>query len=76
MKIGSPIVYERDGLFVIQPGDDLLHWIAINDETIARCFAEGLKLQTGESLSRNVMVDIPIPTPATLEAMAENRRRL
>ena len=26
-----------------------------------------LKLQTEESLSRNVMVDIPIPTPATLK---------
>lgn len=67
VKIGDPIIYERDGLFVIQPGDDLLHWIAINDEAIARCFAEGLKLQTGESLSRNVMVSIPIPTPATLK---------
>ena len=67
VKIGSPVVYERDGLFVIQPGDDLLHWIAINDETIARCFAEGLKLQTEESLSRNVMMDIPIPTPGTLK---------
>ena len=66
VKIGIPIVYERDGLFVIQPGDDLLHWIAINDESIARCFAEGLKLHTGESLSRNVMTRIPIPTPATL----------
>lgn len=67
VKIGSPVVYERDGLFVIQPGDDLLHWIALNDETIARCFAEGLKLQTEESLSRNVMVEIPIPTPDTLK---------
>jgi hypothetical protein len=67
VKIGSPVVYERDGLFVIQPGDDLLHWIALNDETIARCFAEGLKLQTVESLSRNVMVGIAIPTTATLK---------
>lgn len=67
VKIGSPIAYERDGIFVIQPGDDLLHWIAINDETIARCFAEGLKLQTEESLSRTVMTDIPIPMPATLK---------
>jgi type I restriction-modification system DNA methylase subunit len=67
VKIGDPVVYEREGLFVIQPGDDLLHWIAINDETIARCFAEGLKLLSEESLSRNVMVDIPIPTPATLK---------
>lgn len=67
VKISHPVVYERDGLFVIQPGDDLLHWIAINDETIARCFAEGLKLQTEESLSRTVMVDIPLPTPATLK---------
>lgn len=67
VKIGSPIIYERDGLFVIQPGDDLLHWIAINDETIARCFGEGLKLQIGESISRTVMVDIPIPAPATLK---------
>jgi hypothetical protein len=61
-------MYDRDGLFIVQPGDDLLHWIAINDETIARCFAEGLKLQTGESLSRHIMVGIPIPTPATLKA--------
>ncbi len=68
VKIASPVVYERDGLFVIQPGEDLLHWIAINDETIARCFAEGLQLQTGESLSRNVQMDIPIPTPATLKS--------
>jgi len=67
VKIGDPIVYERDGLFVIQPGDDLLHWIAINDEAIARCFTEGLKLKTEESLSRNVMVGIAIPTPATLK---------
>ncbi|MGA2174933.1 MAG: N-6 DNA methylase [Verrucomicrobiota bacterium] len=67
VKIGDPIVYERDGLFVIQPGEDLLHWVAINDETIARCFAEGLKLRAEESLSRNVMVGIPIPTPATLK---------
>ena len=67
VKISDPIIYERDGLFVIQPGDDLLHWIAINDETVAWCFAEGLKLQTEESLSRNVMTDIPIPTPATLK---------
>jgi len=67
VKIDDPVVCERDGLFVIQPGDDLLHWIALNDETIARCFAEGLKLQTEESLSRNAMVDIPIPTPATLK---------
>ena len=41
--------------------------IAINDETIARCFAEGLKLQAEESLSRNVMVTIPIPTPTALK---------
>jgi hypothetical protein len=67
VKIGSPVIYERDGLFVIQPGDDLLHWIAINDEIIARCFAEGLKLQTEESLSSNVMAGVPIPTPATLK---------
>ena len=67
VKIGAPIVYERDGLWIVQPGDDLLHWIAINDEAIARCFAEGLALQTGESLSRNVMVETPIPTPATLK---------
>jgi len=67
VKIGDPIVYERDGLFSVQPGDDLLHWIAINDETIARCFAEGLKLQTGEAVTRHVMVGIPIPTPATLK---------
>ena len=67
VRIGHPIVYERGGLFVIQPGDDLSHWIAINDETIARGFAEGLKLRTEESLSRNVMVTILIPTPATLK---------
>ena len=68
VKVGAPLVYERDGLWIVQPGDDLLHWIAINDETIARCFAEGLGLQTGESLSRNVMIEISIPTPATLKA--------
>ncbi len=67
VKIGDPVVYERDGLFVIQPADDLLHWIAINDESIARCFAEGLQLQTEESISRKLMLDIPIPTPATLK---------
>jgi hypothetical protein len=67
VKIGNPVIYERDGLFVIQPGDDLLHWIAVNDETIARCFAEGLKLQSEESLSSKVMMDVPIPTPATLK---------
>ncbi|HEX3719880.1 MAG TPA: hypothetical protein VH595_18165 [Verrucomicrobiae bacterium] len=67
VKIGTPIIYEREGLFVIQPGDDLLHWLAINDEDIAKCFTEGLKLQTGESLSSKVMLDIPIPTPATLK---------
>jgi hypothetical protein len=67
VKIGEPVVYDRDGLFIVQPGDDLLHWVAINDETIARCFAEGLKLQTKESLSRNVMVGIPIPTPTALK---------
>ncbi len=67
VKIGEPTVFERDGLWIVQPGDDLLHWIAMNDETIARCFAEGLALQTGASLSRNVMVEIPIPTPATLK---------
>jgi hypothetical protein len=67
VKIGHPVIYERDGVFVIQPGDDLLHWIAINDESIARCFAEGLKLMTEESLSHKVMMDIPIPTPATLK---------
>jgi hypothetical protein len=68
VKIGEPVVYDRDSLFIVQPGDDLLHWVAINDETIAHCFAEGLKLQTEESLSRNVMVGIPIPTPATLKS--------
>jgi hypothetical protein len=47
--------------------EETLHWIAINDETIARCFAEGLKLQAEESLSRNVMVGIPIPTPGTFK---------
>jgi hypothetical protein len=67
VKIGSPVIYERDGLFVIQPGDDLLHWIAVNDEKIARCFAEGLQLRTEESLSLKVMVDIPIPTPPSLK---------
>ncbi len=67
VKIGEPILYERDGLFVIQPGEDLLDWIALNDETIARCFVQGLQLQTDESLSRNVMVAIPIPTPSTLK---------
>jgi hypothetical protein len=67
VESGNPIIYERDGLFVIRSGEDLLHWIALNDETIAPCFAEGLKLQTEESLSRNVMVAIPIPTPATLK---------
>jgi len=66
VKIGEPVLYERDGLFVIQPGDDLLHWIAVNDETIARCFLEGLKLQKEESLSFKVMLTIPIPAPATL----------
>ena len=68
VKIGEPVVYERDGLFIIQPHDDLLHWIALNDETIARCFAEGLALQTEERLPRAAMLEIPIPTPATLKA--------
>ena len=67
VKIGAPVIYERDGLFVIQPADDLLHWIAINDETIARCFLEGLKLQAEESLSRNVMTTLSIPKPAALK---------
>jgi hypothetical protein len=67
VKIGDPIVFERDGLFVIQPSDDLLHWIGMNDETIACCFAEGLKLHTEESLARNFMVEIPIPRPAALK---------
>ncbi len=67
VKISDPVVRENDGMFIVQPGDDLAHWIAINDETIARCFAEGLKLQTEESLSRNVMSGIPIPTAATLK---------
>jgi len=67
VKIGEPVVYERDGLFIIQPGDDLLHWIGINDETIARCFGEGLKLQREGTLTRNVMTGIPIPTPGTLK---------
>ena len=68
VKVSHPVLYQREGLFVIQPGDDLLHWIAINDERIAQCFVEGLKLQTNESLSRNVMVDIPIPTPDILKS--------
>ena len=68
VKIGEPVIYERDGLFVIQPAEDLLHWIAINDETIARCFVEGLKLQAEESLSRNVMTNLSIPQPAALKA--------
>ncbi len=67
VKIDGPVLFERDGLFIIQPADDLLHWIAINDETIARCFAEGLKLRSDESLHRNVMTGISIPTPATLK---------
>jgi hypothetical protein len=67
VKIGRPVIYERDGLFVIQPGDDLLHWIAINDGTIARCFAEGLSLRTGESLARNLMAGLSMPTPAGLK---------
>ena len=67
VKIGSPLVYDRDGLSVIQPGDDLLHWIAINDASIASCFAEGLKLQTEESLTRQVMTLIPIPQPEALK---------
>jgi len=67
VKVGVPVLYERVGLFVIQPADDLLHWIGINDETIARCFAEGLKLQTGETLSRNVMTGLLLPTPGTLK---------
>jgi len=68
VKVSHPVLYQREGLFVIQPGDVLLHWIAINDERIAQCFVEGLKLQTNESLSRNVMVDIPIPTPDILKS--------
>ncbi|MCX6903217.1 MAG: hypothetical protein NTW03_07015 [Verrucomicrobia bacterium] len=68
VKVGQTMLYERDGLWIVQPGDDLLHWIAINSEAIARCFAEGLALQTGDSLSRNVMVDIPIPIPAALKS--------
>jgi hypothetical protein len=67
VKIDEPFIFERDGLFIIQPADDLLHWIAINDETIARCFADGLKLRSDESLHRNVMTGISIPTPATLK---------
>jgi hypothetical protein len=66
VKIGEPVVYERDGLFIIQPHDDLLHWIALNDETIARCFAAGLALQTEEKLTQKNMLEIPIPTPMTL----------
>lgn len=72
VKIGNPILYERNGLFVIQPGDDLLNWIAINDEAIGGCFAEGLKLRDGESLSRNVMVEILIPTPGSLKLWRKN----
>jgi hypothetical protein len=30
--------------------------------------AEGLRLQTGDSLSRNAMVDLPIPAPASLKS--------
>jgi hypothetical protein len=67
VKICQPVLYERDGLFVIQPGEDLLHWIAINDGTIARCFVEGLQLQAGESLSRTLMIAFPIPAPPALK---------
>jgi hypothetical protein len=67
VTIGDPIVFERGGSFVIQPADDLLCWISVNDRRIADCFAEGLKLQTKESLARDSMIAIPIPTPDTLE---------
>ena len=67
VMIGAPVVYERDGQFVVQLGEDLLHWVAVNDETIARCFAEGLALQTAELLTRQEMVEMPIPTPPGLK---------
>ena len=67
VKIGEPRLSERDGWFVIQPGDDLLHWIGIKDRIIAECFAEGLALQAEEPLTHPAMLEIPIPAPAALE---------
>ena len=76
VKIGEPVVYDREGLFIVQPGDDLLHWIAINDETIARCFAESLKLHTEESLIAQRHGRYSDSYACGAEALAEYRRRI
>jgi hypothetical protein len=67
VRIGRPRLYERDGWFVVHPGDDLLHWIGVKDRAIAECFVEGLALQAEEALTHKAMMEIPLPTPEALD---------
>jgi hypothetical protein len=67
IRITEPILMEREGWFVVQPSDDLLHWIVIKDKAIAECFIEGLLLQKGESFSRSAFLEMPMPRATALK---------
>jgi len=71
IEIGVPFLYKHEGQFVVQPTGDLLHWANVNDEAIAQAFAEGLKLQIEETLTRNEMIELPIPLPSELKKWRE-----
>lgn len=70
-EIGEPAVTECEGLWIVQPGDNVEKWAAFNDNTLAAAFAEGLRLHTGESLRHGLLLDLPIPPPASLDAWRE-----
>ncbi|MEO5958852.1 MAG: hypothetical protein ABIR80_07025, partial [Opitutaceae bacterium] len=73
VAFGEPSCYARDeDWWVVLPDDDLTHWIAINDGTIAQAFAAGLALHADAApLDRAKLLDLPIPAPDALGAWRE-----
>ena len=63
-EIGDPILIEREGQWIVQPGDDVDKWAGFGSHALAVAFVEGLRLHTGPNLRMAGLLDLPIPPPA------------
>lgn len=73
---GDPQLTALEGLWRIQPGDDLEHFALFNDSALASAFAEGLRLHPEEGFKVARLLDLPIPTPEEVTRWQEEASRL
>jgi hypothetical protein len=70
-EIGDPMLVEREGQWIVQPGDEVNLWAAFPDQAFAAAFVEGLRLHTGANLRMAALLDLPIPYPAATREWRE-----